>query len=500
MFEPVSSMDVYHEYIANYELLVAFILLVAFLLMLWIVPANEKRKTARVWRMPLSVRGIVLIGAVVRFPLFFRPFWYDETFTSSIVQSSNFFTAVAGDVHPPLYYGIVWMAAQILGHSEWAMRLPAFVSGLLIIPVMYSIGKWHHGGNIGRWFALLVALLPTTIYYSVEARYPMMLVLMLALSYRGLQTRRAWLVVVPLAVANLLHVNAWFYTVSFLLMFFIQRGWRCVPYALLPSATIVAWLPVALNQAQDVANGFWLPQYSAYMFAVEMTIGSRFVNHALAFPMQGAFMLVVLVAFVMYRWKATRLWLVALVLPATFQYLVGVVWHPIYLPRTLIFSGLLLMLPVAIWIAHYRLKVLFALFAISMVVGIINLITIPLEGRFIDDVLAYCDGYDAIYVTSTHNGIMINHFADKPVFVYSNGDNIAQTLPLESKQSIFAGVTDLRIIDRSRFCLIGVVSMWNEQNEIDHLNTLAPLATNIERYQVPKNSAYYVIMTFDGMR
>ena len=58
----------------------------------------------------------------------------------------------------------------IFGEHEWALRLPAFLAGVLLIPAAYITARIHYGRNSGLIAATLVAVSSTLILYSTNAR------------------------------------------------------------------------------------------------------------------------------------------------------------------------------------------------------------------------------------------------------------------------------------------------------------------------------------------
>ncbi|RLC82971.1 MAG: hypothetical protein DRI61_00745 [Chloroflexi bacterium] len=88
----------------------------------------------------------------------------------------------AADIHPPLYYWILRLWAGLLGISEWALRsLSAFI-GLLLVAVVYALGKELLGEKVAVGAMLLAAFCPFQIYYSQEARMYILVALLASIS------------------------------------------------------------------------------------------------------------------------------------------------------------------------------------------------------------------------------------------------------------------------------------------------------------------------------
>ena len=147
-------------------------------------------------------------------------FWTDEGLTPArsgypIAQILRNEIVIQGyvstDTHPPLYYLIIHVTRQLFGLSDFAFRYPSVLFGVLLIPLLYQLGRRlpapsplgrglgrgsatpsPYGRALGRGHALslglLVALLttvnPLQVYYSQEARmYTLLVLLATGMSY-----------------------------------------------------------------------------------------------------------------------------------------------------------------------------------------------------------------------------------------------------------------------------------------------------------------------------
>lgn len=132
----------------------------------------------------------------------------------------------------PLYFLLLrpWLMAA--GQSEFALRFPSALMGVLAIPLLYVWGRRWFGATVGLVAALLLAANPYHLWYSQEAKMYALLVVVIMLSLaafvwaleRGRWWRWAiWLVattacfyihvlgvfVIPLEVVWFLLVPAW---------------------------------------------------------------------------------------------------------------------------------------------------------------------------------------------------------------------------------------------------------------------------------------------------
>lgn len=95
-------------------------------------------------------------------------------------------TVATTDNHPPLYFLVVAIAVRVLGASEFALRLPSLLFAVLIVPLLYAVGRRLAGEGAGRFAALIAACAPMYLWYSQEARPYMMATFVSAVSLYAL--------------------------------------------------------------------------------------------------------------------------------------------------------------------------------------------------------------------------------------------------------------------------------------------------------------------------
>lgn len=140
-------------------------------------------------------------------------FWTDEGLTPersgySIAQILRNEIVIQGivtkDTHPPLYYLIIHVTRKVFGLSDFAFRYPSVLFGVLLIPLLYQLGRRlpsrrerdvasspggrelgrGAGAGLGLIVALLAAVNPLQVYYSQEARmYTLLALLATGMSY-----------------------------------------------------------------------------------------------------------------------------------------------------------------------------------------------------------------------------------------------------------------------------------------------------------------------------
>lgn len=121
----------------------------------------------------------------------------DEAFSIQAAYSgltSIVHMASTGEPHPPLYYSFLGLWYQVFGVSEFSLRFPSLIAGVLTVAALSKLADrlgWHGAGLVS---ALLFALNPLQVWYAQEARMyaPVALFGLLALycSLRAVQERR----------------------------------------------------------------------------------------------------------------------------------------------------------------------------------------------------------------------------------------------------------------------------------------------------------------------
>ena len=135
----------------------------------------------------LAFALVIVAGAVVRFwGLGEASLWLDEAASvqfAGLPWSTLWLTGY--DNAPPLYYSVLKVVLSV-SDSEFAVRLPSVVFGVLTIAVVYWAGLLVAGAWGALAAALVFALSAAQVEYSQEARAYSLLVLALALALVGL--------------------------------------------------------------------------------------------------------------------------------------------------------------------------------------------------------------------------------------------------------------------------------------------------------------------------
>jgi len=175
-----------------------------------------------------GVLALIFLGVVFRMENANSFMKHDEAYTY-ITFSRSLFSAMTDYSKPNnhiLHSILVYFSTRIFGKGAWVVRLPAFLAGVLLVPVSY----WLASRLYDRWTALgtafLVAWFPPLVAYSNDARGYTMLALFTLLT---------------LALGD--HVrkdkNLFFWA---LISLFSALGLYTVPIMLFPFGLLFVWL------------------------------------------------------------------------------------------------------------------------------------------------------------------------------------------------------------------------------------------------------------------
>ncbi len=190
----------------------------------------------------LILLTIIMLGAFFRYAYLWKPMGHDETYTFMTFASRGFWISIS-DYHLPnnhvFHTILVNLAYQLLGDSPAAIRLPAFLAGILIIPATYVLGRIFYDLNIGLLGASIVASLPILIGYSTVAR-----------GYTIITLFSLLIIIIAAYVKDHKNLLAWV-----LLVFFSGLGLYTNPTMIYPIGMAFTWLLLS-KFVQDVSEGY----------------------------------------------------------------------------------------------------------------------------------------------------------------------------------------------------------------------------------------------------
>ena len=120
-----------------------------------------------------ALTGLMLVGMLLRGLFVTQPIRTDEAVTYLHYASRSLPLALSNYSAPNnhlLHTFFAWVSVHVLGSTEITLRLPAFVMGVLLIPVTYGVGRGLANRRAGLLAAGLVAVSSALIEYSTNAR------------------------------------------------------------------------------------------------------------------------------------------------------------------------------------------------------------------------------------------------------------------------------------------------------------------------------------------
>jgi hypothetical protein len=198
--------------------------------------AADLRQARQGWRSlrvhPATCAGLLALvaaAALVRLPFLGQPARYDEA-TTQLGYASKPLYEIVSRYDTPNNHVLHTLAAaascRLLGDDLWALRLPAFLAGVLLVPACYLAARALYDRPTAWLAAALVAVSSLLVEYSTNARgytlQALLTLLLVALSCRLLDS------------PTLLGWCAWAALAAL--------GFWAVPTMLYPFAGLAAWL------------------------------------------------------------------------------------------------------------------------------------------------------------------------------------------------------------------------------------------------------------------
>lgn len=125
---------------------------------------------------------ILCLGSILRFYNLGGPSCFnDELETLRIASypsvSEMMNEVINTDVHPPGYQLLMYFVVHYIGNSEFWIRFPSVIFGILSILMIYILGKYIYSAKEGLIAASICSVLWAPLYFSQEARVYSMLFL-----------------------------------------------------------------------------------------------------------------------------------------------------------------------------------------------------------------------------------------------------------------------------------------------------------------------------------
>lgn len=215
--------------------------------------------------------GIALwLMAVGVFHIGTQSIWFDEGWSAFATSQPTFIDALNSDAtNPPLYYGLIYLHSQLLGDSEFALRLFSLFCNLLCLALVFRLAKRWSGDRAGILASLFLALMPLFWWSGQEARmysYLALICLLLLSAWHhildGDADLKTWIFLIGSELILLYSHNTgpifiiWVNCVSVLAWIFRQKA-HPFPFGrwmLSQAVVVVLWMPYFINRFLNLTS------------------------------------------------------------------------------------------------------------------------------------------------------------------------------------------------------------------------------------------------------
>ncbi len=218
---------------------------------------------------------ILLLSFFLRvFLLDFESLWLDEGSSIRFAKLgvAEIFESTQTDAHPPLYYLLLHFWIKIFGDSEFSVRFPSVIFGVLTVWVVYKFCFKFWSRNVAILSSLIVGISTFQVFYSQEARMYSLLCFLSTLSFfyfMKILRDDQFKFYVFYSVVNVFLLYTHLYSFFVLLaqviyVIFVERE-RVKGLVVSFIFSFVFYIPrffVVLNQAKSflLSSEFWLPR------------------------------------------------------------------------------------------------------------------------------------------------------------------------------------------------------------------------------------------------
>jgi hypothetical protein len=429
-----------------------------------------------------------------------QPLWYDETFTVAVsrLPYEQMQAAIAGDVHPPLWYIIEWATIRLLGDSPLAVRVPAMLFGLASVFLTYRLAQaLGYERQTALWAAGLLALMPAQIYYAQEARMYTLLEFCVLVAVLGLVERRAWLMGLGMLGALYTHNLGLFFVVVIGLLALWQERHRLREalwnaddgFLVIGMSVLVLWIPgllLAFRQIQAVDHGFWLQAsgLGGYLLPIyRLTLGMGVVNFFEQHAALAAGGLGALALWTALRDRERGIVPLALVLgPALLLVVLSTLWRPVYLERVFVAA-----LPMLAILAASALRRMHPEHCAPILVVLVPVVFVCLlfqskgtEGHaaFARQIVEQYEHGDVIYHANLASYIQLSYYLPEAEHVcWPDAGDLEQALTVETQEAMGVRRADAAEVEADRLLVVWVENPLTTAAEVQALEAALELGT-----------------------
>jgi 4-amino-4-deoxy-L-arabinose transferase-like glycosyltransferase len=236
------------------------------------------RSESRDHRMALLSIAIIAVGLRLRY--LDQPMRYDESVTYLYFVKQSWPDALSLYTYPSnhLFHTLLAkLSVTAFGSAPWALRLPAFLAGLLVVAATYAVARALYNARAALFAAAIVASSGVMVLYSTNARgYSLVILAFLVLVLLAIRLQRGarsdyWILFAVIAALGLWTIPVMLYPLAavsaWIALSFLIDGKRAelrrlaIALGVTAGLTILAYSPVISREgiAAIVANKFVVP-------------------------------------------------------------------------------------------------------------------------------------------------------------------------------------------------------------------------------------------------
>jgi hypothetical protein len=204
---------------------------------------------------------VLVVAALLRILYLSQPMRHDEALTFLEFASTPATQIVANYRQPNnhvLHSLLVHLSYSLFGNEPWILRLPAFIAGMLLVPVVYLLSRTFYNRHAALLAAGLTAVSLPLVEYSTNARgYTLFTLIFVA----------------QLGLAHYLKThNRFKYWLLFALL--AALGFYTIPVMVFPFGVVCVWLVLSIIREHDGIERQQLLAsfYRSLIFAAVVTI------------------------------------------------------------------------------------------------------------------------------------------------------------------------------------------------------------------------------------
>lgn len=127
--------------------------------------------------------SIIILSILLRiYKLGSESLTLDEMATVNVAKKSIEEIILYRNIHPPFYYIIIHYWIELFGDSEFSIRFPSVIFGVISVYIIYKLGKLIFDEKVGILSAFILSISIFHILYSQTARFYSLLALLVLLS------------------------------------------------------------------------------------------------------------------------------------------------------------------------------------------------------------------------------------------------------------------------------------------------------------------------------